>query len=308
MKIIFMGTPDFAVPVLEALIRAGHDICCVLTQPDRRRSRGKITFSPVKQCALDHGLTVYQPDKLKDDTDVKNALAVCRADAAVVVAYGQILKKDVLDMPRLGCFNVHASLLPKYRGAAPMQAAILNGEEETGVTIMKMGVGLDNGDMAAQARTSVGRKNFEQIHDELSAMGAQLLVDTLPLIERGEVVFVKQDDSEATYAPKLTKQDGRIDFGKSPKQIDQQVRAFDPWPGAFCDYSGKTLKVWKTECPEGSSDASGGTVLNTGKEGITVACGGGLLRITELQMPGKKRTRAADFLLGHNVETGTVLR
>ena len=241
MKIIFMGTPDFAVPVLEALIRAGHDICCVLTQPDRRRSRGKITFSPVKQCALDHGLTVYQPDKLKDDTDVKNALAVCRADAAVVVAYGQILKKDVLDMPRLGCFNVHASLLPKYRGAAPMQAAILNGEEETGVTIMKMGVGLDNGDMAAQARTSVGRKNFEQIHDELSAMGAQLLVDTLPLIERGEVVFVKQDDSEATYAPKLTKQDGRIDFGKSPKQIDQQVRAFDPWPGAQLEQINTTL-------------------------------------------------------------------
>ena len=224
MKLIFMGTPDFAVPTLRKLIEAGHEIGFAVTQPDRARNRKQVTFSPVKQAALEYGIEVLQPERLKDSEEDRRKIRDYRPDAVIVVAYGQILKQDVLDIPRYGCFNVHGSLLPQLRGAAPMQRAILNGLEKTGVTIMRMEQGLDSGDMIAKAETEVDHKNFEQLHDELSVMGADLLAATLPKIESGEAVYTKQKDEEATFAPMLKKQDGKIDFSRDPRHTAGSLR------------------------------------------------------------------------------------
>lgn len=305
MKIVFMGTPEFAVPVLEALVDAGHEIGLVITQPDRARNRNQVTFSPVKNSALSHGIKVYQPEKLSQDESTKDAVRAFAPDVIVVVAYGQLLKKDVLDMAKYGCFNVHGSLLPRFRGASPMQHAILEGDEKTGVTIMKMGEGLDDGDMVAKSETIIGTKNFEEIHDELAEMGARLLVDTLPLIESGKAEYVKQDPSKSTYAHMLKKSDGKVDFASDPLSIERKIRAFDPWPGAFCQYEGKPVKLWKAQCPDKKSDLPAGQVIKADDEGIDVACGGKVLRIKELQLAGKKRVKVEDFLRGHKVDTGT---
>ena len=307
MKIVFMGTPDFAVPTLNALVDAGHEVGLVVTQPDRAGNRGKITFSPVKQAALACGIEVLQPQRLNRDEQAVSRIREYAPDVMVVVAFGQILSQEVLDIPRLCCLNVHGSLLPVLRGAAPMQQSILLGHDKTGVTIMRMDAGLDTGDMIARAETVIGRKNFEQIHDELAEMGAALLVETLPKLERGEVDFVKQDDAEATYAARLTREDGRIDFRCSAKEIDQKIRAFDPWPGAFCELDGKTLKFWNAEPLETETGAEPGTVLAADKDGITVACGSGALRVTVVQLAGKKRMAAGDFLRGHKIEQGAIL-
>lgn len=308
MKLIFMGTPDFAVPTLRKLIEAGHEIGFAVTQPDRARNRKQVTFSPVKQAALEYGIEVLQPERLKDSEEDRRKIRDYRPDAVIVVAYGQILKQDVLDIPRYGCFNVHGSLLPQLRGAAPMQRAILNGLEKTGVTIMRMEQGLDSGDMIAKAETEVDHKNFEQLHDELAVLGADLLAETLPKIESGEAVYTKQKEEEATFAPLLKKQDGKIDFCRDPRQIERQIRAFDPWPGAFCTYGEKTLKIWQAECPGTSSELPPGTVAAVHSDSIDVSCGGKLLRVTELQLPGKRRTAAADFLRGHKILPGNVLK
>ena len=308
MKLIFMGTPDFAVPTLRKLIEAGHEIRFAVTQPDRARNRKQVTFSPVKQAALEYGIEVLQPERLKDSEEDRRKIRDYRPDAVIVVAYGQILKQDVLDIPRYGCFNVHGSLLPQLRGAAPMQRAILNGLEKTGVTIMRMEQGLDSGDMIAKAETEVDHKNFEQLHDELSVMGADLLAATLPKIESGEAVYTKQKDEEATFAPMLKKQDGKIDFSRDPRQIERQIRAFDPWPGAFCTYGEKTLKIWRAECPDARCELPPGTVTSVHSDSIDISCGGKLLRVTELQLPGKRRTAAADFLRGHKILPGDVLK
>lgn len=205
MKLIFMGTPDFAVPVLEKLVEEGHDIGYVVTQPDRAGNRGKVTFSPVKKAAVDCGISVLQPENINKALEEKAKMKEFDADAIIVVAYGQILKRDILDMPKVGCFNVHGSLLPKLRGAAPIQQAILQGDKRTGVTIMKMEEGLDSGDMISKAETEIGDKNFKDIHDELSLMGAELMAETLTLIENGQAKYKKQDESIATYAPRIEK-------------------------------------------------------------------------------------------------------
>lgn len=323
MKLIFMGTPDFAVPVLEKLVEEGHDIGYVVTQPDRAGNRGKVTFSPVKKAAVDCSIPVLQPENINRASEEKEKMKEFDADAIIVVAYGQILKRDILDMPKIGCFNVHGSLLPKLRGAAPMQQAILQGDKITGVTIMKMEEGLDSGDMISKAETEIGDKNFKDIHDELSLMGAELMAETLILIENGQAKYKKQDESIATYAPRIEKKDGAVDFTKSAFHIQQKIRAFDPWPGAFCRYNGANMKLWKAVAlrdnvgdnrdagvkPEKRTlkEAVPGAVLSADSTGIIVKCGEGYLNIEELQLPGKKRVRAADFIRGHKIEIGKVL-
>lgn len=306
MKIVFMGTPDFAVPVLHALADAGHEIGYVVTQPDRKRNRGKVTFSPVKEAAVELGIPVLQPEKLKEDEAVKEQIRNYAPDALIVVAYGQILKQDVLDIPRLGCFNVHGSLLPKLRGASPVQHAILQGMEKTGVTIMKIGPGLDDGDMISRAETPVDHKNFQQLFDELAQMGAELLVKTLPEIEQGTAVYTPQNEAEATICGIIRKQDGFTGFQQDPVEVERKIRAFDPWPGVFCQKGKDRIKLWKAEAVDRQAGAENGTLLDASDQGIEIACGGKILRVLELQMPGKKRVSAAAFLRGHAVEPGTV--
>lgn len=308
MKIGFMGTPDFAVPVLEALISAGHQICCVITQPDRARNRGKkVIFSPVKTAAVEHGIDVLQPEKIKGDETVFRFLQEQNPDIIVVAAYGQIIPKSILDLPKYGCVNVHASLLPKLRGASPIQHAILQGERETGVTIMQMAEGLDTGDMIAKVRTEVGRKNGQELHDELAHLGAELLTETLPLIEAGKIAPEKQDDSMATYAGLITKGDGKIDFSRTPQEIERQIRAFDPWPGAYCGYGDGQMKIWKAECLDGEGKGVPGEICGVSDEGIDILCGGGILRVEEIQLPGKKRIEVKAFLRGNFIEKGRIL-
>ena len=301
-----MGTPDYAVPALEAIAAAGHDVVCVVTQPDAVSGRGKkIRFSPVKQKALELGIPVLQPERIKRNTEFLSQLSVLFPDVIVVAAYGKILPKAVLDLPKLGCVNLHASILPRFRGAAPIQAAIIEGDEETGVTLMRMDVGLDTGDMLAKAYTETDSKTGEQLHDELAHMGADLIVDLLPKLDKAE--GEKQDDSKATYAPMISKQDGHIDFTCQAARIERMIRAFDPWPGSFAFAGEKMLKFWKAEALEETSDAAAGTVLEAANGHIDIACGEGILRVLEIQAPGKKRTAVGEYLKGNSIEIGTVL-
>ena len=307
MKIVFMGTPDFAVPVLKRLIDDGHDVGYVVTQPDRAGNRGKMIYSPVKQAALDAGIEVLQPDRISKDENALDKIRDFGPDVIIVVAYGQILKKNVLDIPVYGCFNVHASLLPKLRGASPIQHAILEGDDRAGVTIMKIDEGLDTGDMLISDSVETGRMNFEELHDALSIIGADLMSKALVLIEKGEAVFTKQDDSMSTYAGMIRKQDGRIDFKEPAEVTERKIRAFDPWPGAYCEFEGKTMKIWKADTGSSVDKCAAGEVISADEDGITVKCGEGVLIIKELQMPGKKRVSVKDFLLGHKIEEGTIL-
>lgn len=303
MRIVFMGTPDFAVPVLEEIIKAGHQVGYVITQPDKARNRGKkVQFTPVKGAALRHDIPVLQPEKIKNSPQTMDVLREYEPDIIVVVAYGQIIQKELLSLPRFGCVNVHASLLPRLRGASPIQHAILCGEEETGVTIMQMAEGLDTGDMLSRIKTPVGSKNGEQLHDELSVLGAKLLAETLPKIEAGKIQPEKQDDSLSTYAGLITKQDGKVDFTQSPEVIERKIRAFDPWPGAFCTFREDSMKIWKAVVQEMATEKESGTIIAVSDDGLDVACGGGVLRITEIQMPGKKRVSINAFLRGNQIE------
>lgn len=308
MKIVFMGTPDFAVPVLAEIIKAGHEVGYVITQPDKAKNRGKkILFTPVKELALSNGIAVLQPEKIKKSPETIELLQAYEPDIIVVVAYGQIIQKEVLDLPKYGCVNVHASLLPKLRGASPIQHAILQGEEKTGVTIMQMAEGLDTGDMLSKVETVVGEKNCETLHDELAQLGAELLIKTLPKIEAGEIIAEKQNDSLSTYAGMIAKQDGKIDFDKSPAEIERQIRAFDPWPGAYCQYNDQQMKLWRAQCPGQPSDAANGTIVDVSDDGIDICCGGSLLRVTEIQLPGKKRVDIKSYLRGNKIEKNTIL-
>lgn len=308
MKIVFMGTPDFAAVILQALLDAGHEICGVATQPDKAKDRGKkIQFTPVKELALAHGIPVLQPEKVRGNTTFLQTLADWQPDVCVVAAYGQILPKEVLDLPEFGCINVHASLLPKLRGASPIQQAIVTGETETGVTIMQMGEGLDTGDMLARVSLPIGRMNGGELHDALAEAGAKLLVETLPRLAAGTITPEPQDDSRASYAGMIRKQDGHIDFSKTPEEIERLIRGFDPWPGAFCEGNGKTMKFWAAEALPEKTDAAPGTVLEASDAGLRVSCGGRVLLVTEIQVPGKKRTRVGDYLRGNKIEKGTIL-
>lgn len=306
MKIVYMGTPDFAVPSLEALVRVGHDVACVVTQPDAVRDRGKkVKFSPVKEKALELGLPVLQPVKVRGNAEFLQKMKEIAPDLIAVAAYGQILPREILELPKYGCLNVHGSLLPRFRGAAPIQRAIIEGDEETGITIMYMEEGLDTGDMLAKAATPVGRKTGQELHDELAQMGAELLVDTLEHLD--SLKRVKQDDELSTYAKMLSKKEGHLDFSQSPERLERTIRAFDPWPGSYGYLGKKMMKLWKAEVPGITTDAADGTVVAAGDDGIDIAAGGGILRVTEIQMPGKKRVGVKAYLKGNSIEIGTVL-
>lgn len=309
MRLIYMGTPDFAVPPMEMLAQAGHEIIYAVTQPDAVRDRGKkVKFSPVKEKAIELGIPVLQPSKIRKNEEFAQLLREAAPDAAIVSAYGKILPAGILNIPKYGCLNIHGSLLPRFRGAAPIQAAIIAGDEETGVTIMHMDEGLDTGDMVAKAATPIGSKTCEELHDELAEMGAKLITETLEDIEGALRRAEKQDDALSTYAPMLSKADGHIDFSLSPEEIERRIRAFDPWPGSYAEMNGKTYKLWKAVALDQETDAAAGTVVAAGKDGLDISAGGRILKVTQIQAPGKKRMETGDYLRGNVIEIGTVLR
>lgn len=306
MRILFMGTPDFAVPSLEALIGAGHELCGVFTQPDKPKNRGmKLLPTPVKVCALSHEIPVFQPVKLRDGTALEQIRELA-PELIVVAAYGRILPKEILDYPVKGCINVHSSILPKYRGAAPINWAILNGDQVTGVTIMHMAEALDAGDMIAQAETEIQPdETAPELTVRLADIGAELLVQTVSSIEAGTASRTPQDESQVSLAPMLDKGLSPMDFSKSAQALHDQVRGLIPWPAATALVGGVRCKVFATTVEAGNGPA--GTVLEAGKKGLVVACGRDALRILELQPDGGKRMRSADYLRGHPVEVGSVL-
>lgn len=303
LNIIFAGTPEFAAQALSALLASEHRVSAVYTQPDRPAGRGrKLTVGPVKQLALDHQLPVKQPKTLKDEA-AQAELRSLEADLMVVVAYGLILPQAVLDTPRLGCINIHASLLPRWRGAAPIQRAILAGDSESGVTIMQMEAGLDTGPMLHTLSCPIHADDTGgSLHDRLAELGARALLEVLPKLAAGELVPETQDDALANYATKLDKQESHIDWSQPAVQIDRKIRAFNPWPVAQTDYQGRVMRIWESQVVDTAVTAPPGTVLAAAKEGIDVATGQGLLRIRKLQMPGKRAMAAVDFLNAHAVD------
>ena len=309
MRIVFMGTPDFAVPSLNALMGAGHEICGVFTQPEKPKNRGmKLQQSPVKERALALGLPVYQPVKMRDG-EALSILQKLRPDLIAVAAYGKILPVDILELPRLGCVNVHSSLLPRYRGAAPINWAILNGDDETGVTIMNMAEGMDTGDILAQAKTPIDlSENAAQLFDRLADMGAGLLAETVKGLEAGTVQSVPQDEAKATHAPMLSRALSPLDWKNSARRLHDQVRGLYPWPAATAALDGVRCKVLRTALSGEKTNKAPGTILQADKKGMKIACGdGGVLDILELQPDGKKAMAAAAFLLGHPIPAGTIL-
>ncbi len=305
MRIVFMGTPDFAVPSLQALIDAGHDVCAVYTQPDKPQGRKQIlTAPPVKTLALEHDIPVFQPNTLKNE-DEQARLRELAPEVIIVVAYGKLLPKAVLDIPPHGCINVHGSLLPRWRGAAPIQWAVIVGDEMAGVTTMQMAEGLDTGDMLLTYETKVGEKETAgELFDRLAQSGAELLTQTL--VKLDEITPRPQDDAQSCYAHMLDKQMAVIDWSKSAHEIDCLIRGLNPWPIALTTLSGERRKVFAAEKANGNGEP--GTVLEADpKKGLTVACGEGALKLTEIQLVGGKRMKATDFLRGHAIEVGTKL-
>lgn len=330
MKLVFMGTPDFAVGALEAILEAGHQVTAVVTQPDKPKGRGKeVQMSPVKTCARQHGIPVFQPVKIKEAEAIET-LRTYEADIFVVAAFGQILSEEILAMPKYGCVNIHASLLPKYRGAGPIQWAIINGEKITGVTIMQMDKGLDTGDMLWRTEVEIAAdETADTLHDKLAAAGAQLIVEALAKIGAGDVKPVKQNDAESCYAKMLNKSMGKIDWQMEAKKLDCLIRGLISWPGASTCFRGKTLKIWKEEvvleqdlaesamseqeltAENGVPDkgnALPGTVVRVEKDAFYVQTGSGILKILEVQPEGKKRMAVRDFLLGYPVKAGEMFR
>lgn len=305
MRILFMGTPEFAVEQLKRLVETGHEICGVFTQPDKPKNRGmKMTFSPVKEYALTHGLEVYQPTKMRDG----NALAIVRElqpELIVVAAYGRILPEDILTLPPFGSINVHSSVLPKYRGAAPINWAILDGQKETGVTIMYMTRDLDAGDIVCSKKTDImPDEDARELTHRLALLGADALKDAIEKIADGTAVRTPQDHSASTYAPMLSKDLSPMDWTRSAQALHDQVRGLIPWPCASMELGGKKVKVFKTRMG-GEINATAGTILTAGKQGLEIACGDGhSLWILELQAEGGKRMMSADYLRGHPVEIG----
>lgn len=305
-RIIFMGTPDFACPTLQTLLDRGEEVIAVFTQPDRPKGRGqKLQPTPVKELAQAHNIPVYQPPKVRAPEVIEQIHAL-QPDLIVVVAFGQILPKALLDIPPHGCVNVHASLLPRYRGAAPLNWCIVNGETETGVTTMLMDVGLDTGPMLLKTSTPIGpEETITSLHDRMAVMGAELLGKTLDGLQTGRITAQPQDDSQSCYAPLLKKEHGLIDWTKPASTIHNQVRGLSVWPGAVTWLEHAPLKLYRTVVAAGSGLP--GTVIATGKDGIEVACGQGSLIIKELQAAGSKRMDAASFLAGHPLSIGTLL-
>ncbi len=321
MKVLFMGTPDFASGILEAIYESSHEVVCAVTQEDKPKGRSeKLVASPVKEYAESHGIPVFQPHRIKDREAVEE-LGKYDADIFVVAAYGQILSKEILDMPRLGCINTHASLLPRYRGAAPIQWAVADGEEKTGVTIMQMDEGLDTGDILYVKEVDITKdETGESLFDKLEECGRELIVEALDRIEKGDVCPVKQDESKATYAKILKKQMGEIDWDSSAVKIERLIRGFTPWPGTYTYLNGKLLKILGAavaseeevdrECRRDAAakePVGAGCIAGVSKDSIYVAAGEDYLRITKLQIEGKKKMDSRDFLLGVKLETGEKL-
>ena len=308
MKVIFAGTPDFAAAALKAIAAAGFEIPLVLTQPDRPKGRGmQLAPSPVKQAALELGLRVAQPEKLRNNAEALQMLKEVEADVMVVAAYGLILPQDVLDTPKHGCLNIHASLLPRWRGAAPIQRAIEAGDAETGVCIMQMDIGLDTGDVVSEHRYTIQPTDTaNEVHDALMNLGAAAIVaDLQQLKTEGRLKSVKQPEEGVTYAQKLSKEEARIDWNESAAVIERKIRAFNPVPAAWVEYQGKPMKIWRAEAV--AQQGRAGEVLSCSADGLVVACGENALKITELQPSGSKRMDIAAFAAGHTVEAGTVL-
>ena len=301
MRILFMGTPDFAVASLKRLVEDGHEICGVFTQPDKPRNRGKVSFSPVKEYALSQELAVYQPLKMKDGTALEQVKELA-PELIVVVAYGRILPKEILEAPKFGSVNVHASLLPKYRGAAPINWAILNDEPETGVSIMYMAEELDAGDVIRVAKTPIAPEEaLPELWDRLAELGAQALSETIPTLANGTAARTPQDGSQMTYAPMLSRELSPIDWNRSAREIDCQIRGLLPWPCAAAVLEERKLKVFAAALGQ-KTEAAPGTILSAGKKGIEVACGDGTsLYLTEVQAEGKKRMAASAYLLGNPI-------
>ncbi|SCY09231.1 methionyl-tRNA formyltransferase [Butyrivibrio sp. INlla14] len=329
MKIVFMGTPDFARAALEKIIEAGHEVLLVVTQPDKPKGRsGELQISDVKACALEHNIPVFQPVRIKLPENVAE-LKKYDADIYVVAAFGQILSQEILDIPRLGCVNIHASLLPEYRGAAPIQQSIIDGKKETGVTIMQMAAGMDTGDILIQRTIPITEdETGGGLFDKLAVLGGELIVDALPKIEKGELTPVPQDEEKATKCGKLSKDMGKIDFSKDAETIRNLVRGLDPWPSAFTKLGGKTFKIWKAktlltsefdkmvkEIADSKDDVrtalieknETGSVAAVLKDSFVVLTGGDFLQIFEVQLEGKKRMAVKDFLLGYKLEVGLKL-
>lgn len=308
MKIIFMGTPDFSVGTLEELICAGHEVVLVVTQPDKPKGRGKeMQFTPVKEVALQHGIPVFQPKKIRDSESVEE-LRKYQADVMVVVAFGQIIPKEILEMTPYGCINVHASLLPKYRGAAPIQWSIIDGEDITGVTTMQMDEGLDTGDMLLKTEIPISSKETGgSLHDKLAEAGAKLCVETLKALEEKTLIGEKQGETTTAYARMLDKQLGNIDWNRDAEKIERLIRGLNPWPSAYTVWEDKIMKIWEAEVFEGEENCEAGTIVKVEKDGFFVQTGKNLLKITQLQIPGKKRMDAAAFLRGYAIKEQTKL-
>ena len=314
LKIIFMGTPDFAVGALQAIIEAGHQVSAVVTQPDKPKGRGKeLQMTPVKACAAAHNIPVFQPGKIKEPEAVE-VLRSYEADIFVVAAFGQILSEEILSMPKYGCVNIHASLLPKYRGAGPIQWAIIDGEKKTGVTIMQMEKGLDTGDMLLQKEVEIDPKETgDSLHDKLAAAGAELIVEALPKIAAGQLTPRKQNDAESCYAKMLQKSMGRIDWNLTADKLDCLIRGLISWPGASTTFRGKNLKIWEEEpVMEGDfsvsiSESLPGTIVCVEKEAFYVQTKEGVLKVLSVQIEGKKRMAVKDFLLGYPIKAGECL-
>lgn len=308
MRVVFMGTPDFAVDTLEAIIAAGHEVALAVTQPDKPRGRsGAPQYSPVKECALRNGIAVFQPARIREEANVEH-LRGYAPEIIIVAAFGQILPKSILDMAEYGCVNVHASLLPKYRGAAPIQWAVINGEKVSGVTTMRMDVGVDTGDIIAKKEVVLAEdETGGSLFDKLAKAGAALCVETMEMLERHTAVFTPQDESESTHTAMITKELGQIDWEKPAAEIERLVRGLNPWPSAYTSLGGRSLKIWRSHVVEKESGARPGTVLKSGRGSLLVQTGKGLLALDEVQLAGKKRMDIAAFGNGYPVAEGTRL-
>ena len=309
MRIVFMGTPDFSVPTLEALLKGGHEVIGVVTQPDRPKGRGKaVLMTPVKEKALEYGIPVYQPVKAREESFVE-LLRSLKPDAMVVIAFGQILPKAILDIPKYGCINIHASLLPKYRGAAPLQWVVLEGEKETGITTMMMDVGMDTGDMLEKLVVPVDKKEtYGSIHDKLSVLGGELILSTLEKLENGTLERTPQPEDEATYTKKITKVMGDIDWTEDAAVIERYIRGLNPWPSAYTSWNGKTLKIWDADVLEQEYSGEPGEIIKVEKDGVLVKTGKDILVLREVQLEGKKRMEIQAFLRGYQLSHGTILK
>ena len=309
MKIIFMGTPDFSVGTLEALVEAGHEVVLAVTQPDKPKGRGKeMQFTPVKECALAHNIPVYQPKKIREPECIEE-LKKYQADVCVVVAFGQILPKEILEMTLYGCINVHASLLPKYRGAAPIQWAVINGEKVSGVTTMQMDEGLDTGDMLLKAETEIGEyETAEELFDRLAVIGGDLLLKTIDGLEKGSITPTPQNDKEHTYAPMISRETGVIDWSKSAREISKLICGMNSWPLACTKYKDGILKIVSARVCDENSDKEAGEILALEKgKGLKISCGEGTLYIVTAQFPNSKKMNVEDYARGHEIELGVVL-